>query len=204
MNDEKDTDVTESFSDQSAPTPLKRVLGDPKEMVEKGEDFSSEANVVEETVQAPETLELLKQKLNDAEDRMLRVAAEYENYRKRMARQQEELIKSANDRLFGELIEVVDNFERALQHAKEESNASAILAGTEMIYNQLISLLTKNGVNPIDALGKPFDPQLHEAMMQVDSDKYSDGIVAVELGKGYQQGNRVIRHSKVGVSRGKV
>jgi molecular chaperone GrpE len=203
MNDEKDTDVTESFSDQSAPTPLKRVLGDPKEMVEKGEDFSSEANVVEETVQAPETTELLKQKLNDAEDRMLRVAAEYENYRKRMARQQDELLKTANDRLFGELIEVVDNFERALQHAKEESNAGAILAGTEMIYNQLISLLTKNGVSPIDALGKPFDPQLHEAMMQVDSDKYSDGIVAVELGKGYQQGNRVIRHSKVGVSRGK-
>ena len=203
MSNEKDTDVTDSFSDQSAPTPQQRVLGDPKDMVEKGEDFSSEADVVEETVQTPETPEELKQKLNDAEDRMLRVAAEYENYRKRMARQQDELVKSANDRLFGELIEVIDNFERALQHAKEDSSTSAILTGTEMIYNQLMALLAKNGVTPIDALGKPLDPQFHEAMMQVDSDQCPDGVVAVELAKGYQQGNRVIRHSKVGVSRGK-
>lgn len=203
MTDEKDTDVTENYSDQSAPTPQTRVLGDPKEMVEKGEDFSSEASVVEETPQVAETPEELKQKLNDVEDKMLRIAAEYDNYRKRTARQQDELIKSANDRLFSELIDVIDNFERALQHAKEDSAAGAILAGTEMIYNQLLALLAKNGVTPIDAIGKPFDPQLHEAMLQVSSDSYSEGIVATELAKGYQQGTRVIRHSKVGVSRGK-
>jgi molecular chaperone GrpE len=158
---------------------------------------------VEETPQIAETPEELKQKLNDVEDRMLRIAAEYENYRKRTARQQDELVKSANDRVFSELIEVIDNFERALQHAKEDSAAGAILAGTEMIYNQLLALLAKNGVTPIDAIGKPFDPQLHEAMLQVESDTYGEGTVATELAKGYQQGTRVIRHSKVGVSRGK-
>ncbi len=203
MAEEKDTDLTDDFSSEAEHTPKQRVLGDPAEMVEKGEDFSSESEHVDETAPSNETPEELKAKITDLEDRMLRNAAEFDNYRKRMARQQDELVRAANDRIFAELLEIVDNFERALQHAKEDTSAQAILTGTEMIYGQLTNLLAKHGITPIDALGKPFDPQYHEAMMQTTSDKYPDGTVALEMGKGYQQGNRVLRHSKVGVSKGK-
>ncbi|MBK7141116.1 MAG: nucleotide exchange factor GrpE [bacterium] len=203
MSDEKDTDLTENFSGQGEPTPKQRVLGDPAEMVEKGEDFSSESDLVEEAGQLLDTPDELKAKVAELEDKLLRMAAEHDNYRKRMARQQDELIRAANDRVFSELLEVMDNFERALQHAKEDASPNAVLTGTEMIYGQLISLLTKHGITPIEAIGKPFDPQLHEAMMQTSSDEYPEGTVALEMGKGYQQGSRVIRHSKVGVSKGK-
>lgn len=203
MAEDKETDLSDNFSSDGEHTPKQRVLGDPADMLEKGDDFSSEAEPVEESTTAPETPEELKLKLAEAEDRTLRVAAEYDNYRKRMARQQEELIRSANDRLFVELLDVLDNFERALQHAKEDGSSGAILTGTEMIYGQLTALLAKYGITPIDAIGKPFDPQFHEAMMQTASESYPDGTVALELGKGYQQGGRVIRHSKVGVSKGK-
>lgn len=205
MANDNYTDVTDSFSANASEKPrADGASGSPSgEAVEKRDDFSSEAEPVEEPVQGSETVEVLRQQLNETEDRMLRLAADYDNYRKRVARQQDDAVRSANDRVFSELLEIVDNFERALQHAKEDTNASAILTGTEMIYNQLLALLAKHDIKPIEALGKPFDPQLHEAMMQVDSDQYPEGTVAMEAGKGYQQGNRVIRHSKVGVSRGK-
>lgn len=205
MANDNYTDVTDNFSantPEKSPADAKGVSRS-EEAVEKRDDFSSEADPAEEQAQSEETVESLREKYSELEDRMLRLAADYDNYRKRMARQQEEIIRNANDRVFSELIEIVDNFERALQHAKEDTNASAILTGTEMIYNQLLGLLAKHDIKPIDALGKPFDPQLHEAMLQVDSDKYPEGTVALETGKGYQQGSRVIRHSKVGVSKGK-
>lgn len=205
MANDNYTDVTDSFSADAQGQPRPRAAGasGTEEAVEKRDDFSSEAEPVEEQAQSEDTVESLREKYNDLEDRYLRHVADFDNYRKRIVRQQDEAIRNANDRLFSELIGVVDNFERALQHAKEDTNPSAILTGTEMIYNQLLSLLKKYDVQPIEALGKPFDPQLHEAMMQVDSDQYPEGTVALEMGKGYQQGNRVIRHSKVGVSRGK-
>lgn len=203
MAQDNHTDVTDSFSAEAQDRPRPQANANPEDAVDKRDDFSSEAEPVEEQMQSEETLESLREKYNDLEDRMLRMAADYDNYRKRMARQMEDTVKYANDRIFSELIEVLDNFERALQHAREDSDSSAILKGTEMIYNQLAGILTKYDIKPIEAVGKPFDPQLHEAMMQVQTDEHPEGIVAMEMGKGYVQGNRVIRHSKVGVSSGK-
>lgn len=203
MAQDNDAEVTDNFSAEAQDRSHPQANVKPEDAVQKRDDFSSEAEPVEEQMQSEETVESLQQKYNDLEDRMLRMAADYDNYRKRMARQMDEMTRSANDRVFGELIEVIDNFERALQHAKEDAEPSAILAGTEMIYNQLVGLLSKYDIKPIEAVGKPFDPQLHEAMMQVEGDEYPEGTVALEMGKGYQQGNRVIRHSKVGVSSGK-
>jgi molecular chaperone GrpE len=170
--------------------------------VEVGEDFSSDLDPVEEEVQLVEEPNP-QARIAELEDRLLRAAAEFDNYRKRTARQFEEITRSANDRLLTELLEVVDNFDRARQHADEKVDAASLKQGMDQIHNQLVTLLAKNDVKPIEALGKPFDPQLHDAMMQIESAEYPEGIVALEMARGYQQGTRVIRHSKVGVSKGK-
>ncbi|NOY88439.1 MAG: nucleotide exchange factor GrpE [FCB group bacterium] len=146
--------------------------------------------------------EKLKQRIAELEDKLLRTAAEFENYKKRVARQYEEVIHTANDKILLELLEVVDNFERALQHSNNGSDAKAFRQGMELIFNQMADLLKKYDITPIEAMGKPFDPELHEALMHIPSDEHEDGVVTMEISKGYRKGDRVLRHSKVGVSNG--
>lgn len=145
----------------------------------------------------------LRLQVADLEDKLLRMAAEFDNYKKRIARQYEDTVRSATDSLLLELLEVVDNFERALNHSKDDTGFESFYKGTELILNQMIGLLRKYDITPIEAVGRPFDPNLHEAMMQIESDQYEEGIVAMEVARGYRQGQRVIRHSRVGVSAGK-
>jgi molecular chaperone GrpE len=150
----------------------------------------------------------LEEKVEELEDLRLRAMADLDNYRKRMTRQFDDMVRSSNDRILAEFLEIVDNFERALQHARNDEvtgtpNAEALLQGTELIYSQMKSLLERYGVTPIESVGKPFDPKYHEALMQVASDQYDDGIVAQEINKGYLIGDRVLRHARVAVSRGK-
>ena len=148
-------------------------------------------------------LENEQRRAKEFEDRFLRTAAEFENYKKRMSRQHEEIVRTANDRILLELLEIVDNFERALQHNSNDSGEpSSLRTGTEMIYNQMQNLLKRHDVTPIEAVGKPFDANLHEAMMEVASNEYDAGIVAMEITRGYMHHERVLRHSKVGVSKG--
>jgi len=163
--------------------------GDETERSESTEEFCEE--------------EKLKGRIRELEDKLLRTSADFDNYKKRIARQYDDLIRSANDKILMELLEVVDNFERALEHDHENSDVGAFRKGMELIFNQIMDLLKKYDVKPIDALGKPFDPALHEAMMQVETTDLEEGINAVEMSRGYRQGDRVLRHSKVGVSKGK-
>ncbi len=157
---------------------------------------------VDVEVELTET-EKLQQKILELEDRLARQVAEFENYKKRTARNYDELIRSASDRILGEILEVVDNFDRALAHANGDSDAKSLEEGMKMIAGQLHTLIGKYDVRPIEAVGKMFDPNLHEALMQVESDEYDEGVVAVEMSRGYQLGDKVLRHSKVGVSKGK-
>jgi molecular chaperone GrpE len=176
--------------------------GDIPDAVEKGEDFSGESEPLEEAHLAEEPVSD-NARIAELEDRLLRTAAEFENYRKRTARQMDEIAKSANDRLIIEFLDVADNLDRARAHADGPADPAALKTGMDMIFNQLAALLARNNIVAIEAVGKPFDPNLHEALMQVDSDTYPEGTVAMDIAKGYQQGSRVIRHSKVGVSKGK-
>lgn len=146
--------------------------------------------------------EVLAGRVKELEDQLLRSAAEFENFKKRNARMYEDMMKAANDRLIGELLDVVDNFDRALHHAQNDSDPTAVVKGTELIFGQLQSLLAKEGITPVDSLGKPFDPKLHDAIMEMESDEYPEGIVAMEMNKAYMQGDRVLRHAKVAVSKG--
>ena len=164
----------------------------------------TEASTEAETPEAELTEEeRLRLKVAELEDRLLRAQADFENYKKRVARQYETVMQSANERLLTEILEIVDNFERAFEHAEERAELNALTKGIELIHGQMVDLLGKHGVEAIEAVGEPFDPRLHEALMQVASDEYDEGIVALEMGKGYRQGERVLRYSKVGVSAGK-
>ncbi|MEW6049801.1 MAG: nucleotide exchange factor GrpE [Candidatus Zixiibacteriota bacterium] len=202
MTEDKDTkdrieiETSEAAAASGEKTP-------PPDAIEKDQDFSSatEAPTVEEAELTPE--EQLQSRVAELEDRLLRTAAEYENYRKRTLRQADEQIRAANDRLLGELLEVMDNFERALSHINEKTDADSLQKGMELIYNQLGALLKRYDVVPIEAIGQKFDPALHDAMLQVESTTYEEGTVAMEMARGYRQADRVLRHSKVGVSKGK-
>ncbi len=135
-------------------------------------------------------------------DKLLRVMADFDNYKKRKARQYDDQLTMANNRLLGEFLEIVDNFERALEHGNGQTDPDSFLEGTKLIFSQMQNLLARHKVEHIEAVGKPFDPNLHEAMMQIESDEFDEGLVALEVSKGYRAGDRVLRHSKVGVSKG--
>ncbi|MBN2226562.1 MAG: nucleotide exchange factor GrpE [candidate division Zixibacteria bacterium] len=162
---------------------------------------SEEKPLTPEEKTAAEIAEL-KEKLNAAEDKYLRLAAEFDNFRKRTARQYDEMVKAANQNLISDLLEVVDNFQRALEVESTGSDGDSLRKGIELVYQSLFGILEKQGLAPIEAIGKEFDPNVHEAMMQTPSEEYAEGIVARELTKGYTLNGKVVRHSRVAVSTG--
>lgn len=131
--------------------------------------------------------------------RLARMQADFENYRRRMNREREEWFKYASQSLVAELLPVVDNFERALA-AKEEDPAQ-VVAGVEMIYRQLMDVLTREGLSPVPAVNEPFDPARHEAIMQEETDSYPDNTVIEELRRGYYFKDRLLRPALVKVAR---
>ena len=146
--------------------------------------------------------ESLQDKIAGLDDKLLRAAAEFDNYKKRVSRQYGQIESNATGAVLKELLEIVDNFQRALSHTDENTTLESFRDGIRLIFDQIGSLLTKHDVTPIEAIGKQFDPNLHEAMMQVETEEYEEGIVCLEMTRGYRQGDRVLRHSKVGVSSG--
>ncbi len=183
--------------------PVTGDASDAEALVEKADDFSSDAEPVEEETAPPQEGEAPEKRVAELEDRLLRTMAEFDNFRKRNARLTEDLIKSANDKLLLDLLEIADNFERALQHAPADDSGASVREGLTLIYNQLVALFARYGVTPIEAIGQKFDPEIHDAMMQVRTDEFAEGIVATEMLKGYRRGDQVLRHSKVGVSTGR-
>ncbi len=165
------------------------------EQSENGEEASGAQGLTEERQ--------FEGQIQELQDKLLRTAAEFDNYKKRVARQYDDMMQAANDKLLFDLVEIADNFDRALQHTESSSNAESLRQGFELIHAQIGKLLAKYSVTPIEAVGKPFDPHLHDALMQVESEEYDEGIVALEMSKGYMRGEKVLRHSKVGVSKGK-
>jgi molecular chaperone GrpE len=148
-----------------------------------------------------EQLDASKQKTEELEDRLLRLAAEYDNYRKRTAREFEQLVRTANENLILQLVDVLDNFERALHSAKNAKDLNAFHQGVELIYQNLQELLARAGLKNIDAVGKPFDPHLHEAIMQIEDGEHPPETVVNEIQRGYTLGEKLLRASRVVVSK---
>jgi molecular chaperone GrpE len=132
----------------------------------------------------------------------LRAAADLDNYRKRMARERDDAVKYANTTFLEKLIPILDNFELGLQAAKSGTGSSSILDGMAMVQRQLQDFLASSGVEAFDAEGKPFDPNLHEAIAQEENAEVPEGQVIRQLRKGYRLRDRLIRPANVVVSKG--
>ena len=146
--------------------------------------------------------ESLQVDLDRFRDLALRSQADFENYKKRAAREKEEAIKYANNALLERLIPIVDNFELGLEAARGEGERSAIFSGMSMVLQQLMDFLTEHGVQPIDATGQKFDPNLHEAIAHEPSDEVSEGVIIRQTRRGYRMKDRLLRPSSVVVSSG--
>ena len=172
----------------------------------KADDAADAAKAEEKTAEqpaAPSAEEILKQQLADANDRFVRLMAEFENFRRRNAKEQLELIETANGKLLEKLSEVQDNFERAFASENKAKDLEAFEKGMQMIYNQFAKVLTDAGLEQIDPTGKEFDPNLHEALMQQPSETIPDGHVVTVFQKGYKLKNKILKTAKVIVSSGK-
>jgi len=182
-----------------------------KEGKNQKETQEEEKKVETEEIEIPGTreeeligeLETTRKQLEEEKDRCLRLNAEFDNLRKRTQKEKEEFIKYANEKLILELIDVMEALERGLENAKKSENRDKLIEGIELIYKQIKNILEKNGLSPIKAIGEKFDHDKHEAMMQTPTDECEEGIVLEEFARGYMLNNKVIRYSKVRVSKKK-
>ncbi len=183
---------------------------EPQDKEASAEDDTSKVNASEE---APETEEKkkglfskkekknpLQDKVDELNDRVLRQMAEFENFRNRTEKEKAQQFEMGQANILEKLLPVVDNFERGLAAVPEADREGAFAEGMNKIYKQLMKQLEDLGVTPIEALGKEFDPNFHNAVMQVESEEYESGVVAQELQKGYMFHDMVLRHSMVGVT----
>lgn len=140
-----------------------------------------------------------QEKIEELEDRVRRQMAEFENFRKRTEKEKTAMFETGAKSVIEKILPVVDNFERGLASVPEEEKTSPFAEGMSMVYKQLINELEKLEVRPIEAVGKEFDPDFHNAVMQVESEEYESGMIAQELQKGYTYRDTVVRHSMVAV-----
>lgn len=141
----------------------------------------------------------LKVKIDELEDRVKRQMAEFENFRKRTEKEKTAMFETGAKSVIEKILPVVDNFERGLASIPEGENDGAVAQGMQMIYKQLMTELENLDVKPIPAVGEEFNPEFHNAVMQVESEEFESGIVAQELQKGYTYRESVVRHSMVAV-----
>ena len=141
----------------------------------------------------------MQAKIDELEDRVKRQMAEFENFRKRTDKEKTMMFETGAKSVIEKILPVVDNFERGLATVPEDDENAAFANGMKMIYKQMMDELDKLGVKPIEAVGQEFDPNFHNAVMQVESEEYESGIVAQELQKGYMYHDTVVRHSMVAV-----
>ncbi len=150
---------------------------------------------------AEEALAVTTKELERLQDRLLRLQAEFENYKRRMAREKAEFVKFANEELLLEFLPILDNLERAVSAARAEAASTPLLEGIEMVVRLFRSTLEKFGVEPIEALGQPFDPGFHQAVAQVESRDGQENLVVEEIQRGYRLEGRVLRAAMVRISR---
>lgn len=177
---------------------------------EMGENIRTEETAQEGAGDAEgSALQEKEAELKAAQDRYVRLAAEFDNYRKRMVREKEESRKYALEGFIRDLLPVVDNLERALKHASEtgntgsagEGNTAGLVSGVEMVLKQFRSVLEKAGAREIVSVGTPFDPSCHEAVAHVETAEHENNVIIEEFQKGYYLADRVLRPAMVSVAK---
>ncbi len=143
--------------------------------------------------------DVMKEKVEELEDRVKRQMAEFDNFRKRTEKEKTAMFETGARSVIEKILPVVDNFERGLASVSEEEKDGALAQGMQMIYKQLMTELENLDVKPIPAVGEEFNPEFHNAVMQTESDEFESGVIAQELQKGYTYRGSVVRHSMVAV-----
>ena len=176
----------------------------PQTQAEEAAEATAENPVEEPTEQPaepeaeqPDETEALKKQLADLNDKLLRTAAEYDNFRRRSQKEKEAIYTDSKAEIIGKLLPVIDNFERA---SAAEADPENYKKGIEMTVRQLLDALTAMGVEAYGAAGDPFDPNIHNGVMHVDDDSLEENVVADVFIKGYRMGDKVIRHASVKVA----
>ncbi len=148
-----------------------------------------------------EDLAAAREEVQRLEDQFLRQAAETENYRKRVAREKQDAIRHANESLVRDLLPVIDDLERAVEHGRTGGNGQSLLDGVELVLRTCLEALQKHGVTQVTAKGEPFDPEKHEAFAQVETAEHEANTVVDEVHRGYYLGDRLLRPSLVSVAK---
>ncbi len=189
---EETAEVDVTASDQAEDVVVEEVV----EETTKTEE--SEKKAEKRKAKTDKKQDKMKEKVTELEDKVKRQMAEFDNFRKRSEKEKAVMFDMGVKNIVEKILPVVDNFERGLQSVTEEEKGS-FFEGMEMIYKQMLTTLEQLGVKPIEAVGFEFNPDFHNAVMQVESEELESGFVAAELQKGYQYNETVIRHSMVTV-----
>lgn len=209
MNDELKKDSQDDLETEETVQDTQEVQGQPEETGETAEPIAGEEPEAVETkadrkaakkkLKADKKQDALKERIEELEDRVKRQMAEFDNFRKRTDKEKTAMFETGAKSVIEKILPVVDNFERGLAAIPEGDKGSPFAEGMEMIYKQLMSELEKMEVKPIPAIGEEFNPDFHNAVMQVESEEYESGVIAQELQKGYTYRDGVVRHSMVAV-----
>ena len=203
---EKDLEkgTTEEAKVEAAEEVVEEILEECEECAEEEAEASEDAETAEESSKGPtkwlKKNNKDKEKIAELEDRVMRQMAEFENFRRRTDKEKQAMFETGVKSVIEKILPVIDNFERGLSTVPEAERESGFASGMNMIYKQLLTELGNIGVKPIEALGQEFDPNFHNAVMQVASEEYESGVVAQELLKGYTYRDTVVRHSMVAVA----
>ena len=168
---------------------------------ESGQEPEEAEPTAEEVPSEVDEKDELKKSLEEANDKYVRLYADFENYKKIAARNKEELLKYANDDLMSDVLTVIDHLELALQHTEEDKDPNPLAEGVELTLKEMRNVLEKHGLITIETLGKPFDPAVHHAMSQVETKEAKENTVVKEFRKGYMIKDRVLRAAMVGVAK---
>ncbi|NBD22882.1 nucleotide exchange factor GrpE [Paenibacillus glycinis] len=189
--------MNEQHTDEEHKQEMDGVSNEERETVT--EEPILEADVPEGTEEDARYAGLLKL-ADENQQRFLRAQADFDNFRRRTMKEKEELAQYASLKLIGQLLPVVDNFGRAIEAAKAGGDVESFSKGVDMIFRQFEGVLEAEGLKPMDAVGQPFNPDFHQAIMTVESDEHEEGIVVEEIQKGFMLKDKVLRPAMVKVS----
>lgn len=171
-----------------------------EELQEEETQTRSDKKAAKKQAKADKKKEAYKEKIDQLEDRVKRQMAEFENFRKRTEKEKQAMFETGAKSVLEKILPVIDNFERGFATVSPEDENDAFVGGMRMVYKQMLTELENIGVKPIEAVGCEFNPDFHNAVMQVESEEYESGVVAQELLKGYTYRDTVLRHSMVAVT----
>ncbi|NDI33753.1 nucleotide exchange factor GrpE [Chengkuizengella sediminis] len=194
-----------SQTDQAKTNEQEQILNDQENeglenMADENLSDEEEQNVEEQILMDKQDIDELKKNADESQQKLLRTQADFDNFRRRTRLEKEEALKYASKGLIEQLLPVIDNFERAISSSAETKDFDSLMKGIEMVFDQMKQTFDSEDLKPIESVGQPFNPEYHQAIMQVESEEHEEGIVVEEVQKGYILKDKVLRPAMVKVS----